>query len=127
MSSESVSSDMAQKQVEFDLREGKLVVKGADASVFSVDCSQPKLNLKQLYEAVFSDITKPPSMLVTSSNSVDGDEHARVHFNSIKKIIDDAQAEINKKLPIVLEERDRIIKSIDESMAGSTAANTEAF
>ena len=126
MSSESVSSDMAQKQVEFDLREGKLVVKGVDASVFSVDCSQPKLNLKQLYEAVFSDITKPTSILVTSSNAVDGDEHAKVHFNSIKKIIDDAQAEINKELPSILEERAMIEKSIAESMAGSTAVDTEA-
>lgn len=53
MSSENASSDMAQKQVKFDLVEGKLVVEGVDASTFSVSCAQPRLKLKQLYDAVF--------------------------------------------------------------------------
>lgn len=122
MSSGNASSDMAQKQVEFDLVGGKLVVKGIDASTFSVDCAQPRLNLKQLYNAVFSDIAEPTEILVSATAAVDGDKHAKAHYASLKKIIDDAQSEINDKLPGVLDKRARIEESIAESVAGVASA-----
>lgn len=108
---------MAQKQVEFDLVGGKLVVKGVDASTFSVDCAQPRLNLKQLYNAVFSDIAEPTEISVGATAAVDKNKIAKTHYASIKKIIDDAQSEINDKLPDVLDRRARIEESIAESMA----------
>ena len=122
MSSGNASSDMAQKQVEFDLVGGKLVVKGVDASTFSVDCAQPRLNLKQLYNAVFSDIAETTEISVGATAAVEGDKIAKAHYASIKKIIDDAQSEINDKLPDVLDKRARIEESIADSMADAAPA-----
>ena len=121
MSSGNALSDMAQKQVEFDLVEGRLVVSGIDKSVFSVECAQPKLNLRQLYTAVFSDIIGPTKIIVSSTAAVSSDKHAKAHFCSIKKIIDDAQDQINEKLPAVLAERARINKCIEDSMREASA------
>lgn len=58
--------------------------------------------------------------------AVDGDKHAKAHYDSIKKIIEDAQSEINDKLVGVLAKRAMIEKSIAESMGDTAAAGSSA-
>lgn len=118
MSSENVSSAMAQKTVMFDLDGSLLVIEGVDPEVFSIDCSSPKLSLKQLYDAVFADIQQPTTMTVQASTQVDSNPKARSFFTSVKKVIDEAAKEINAKLPSVIAQREMMEKSLKESMAG---------
>lgn len=118
MSSENVSSAMAQKTVKFNLDGSLLVIEGVDHGVFSIDCSSPKLNLKQLYDAIFADIQQPTTMTVQASTQVNSNSEARSFFISVKKIIDEATKEINAKLPGVIAQREVLEKSLKESMAG---------
>lgn len=116
MSSENVSSAMAQKTVMFDLDGSLLVIEGVDPEVFSIDCSSPKLSLKQLYDAVFADIQQPTTMTVQASTQVDSNPKARSFFTSVKKVIDEAAKEINAKLPSAIAQREMMEKSLAESM-----------
>lgn len=116
MSSEGVSSAMAQKTVKFDLDGSLLVIEGIEPKVFSIDCSSPKLNLKQLYDALFVDIEQPTTMIVEASLRVNSNSNARSYYTSVKKIIEGAASEINSKLPDVIAQREMLEKSLAESM-----------
>lgn len=118
MSSENVSSAMAQKTVMFDMDGSLLVIEGVDPELFSVDCSSPKLSLKQLYDALFADIQQLTTMSVQASTQVNSNPKARSFFTSVKKVIDEATKEIDAKLPDVIAQRERMKKSLKESMAG---------
>jgi len=115
MSSENVSNDMGQKTVMFDLVDTSLIIEGVGADAFSIDCSDPKLSLKQLYSAVFEEVKEPMMIKVDASAAVNSDPKARACFTSVKKVIDSASAEINEKLPDVIAKRKMLEKSLAES------------
>ena len=126
MSSENASNDMAQKTVKFDFDGTLLLISGVRADVFSIDCAAPKLNLKQLYDAVFADIKNPVLITVEASANVKSDPEAKACFDSLKKIVDTASKEVNEKLPEVIAKREMLEKSLAESVnrAGSVANAT---
>ena len=100
MSSESASSGMAQKEINIDLVDGKLVIR--ESAAVMVDMTSPKLNIGKLYESLFSDVDEPISMEVKYSNALKSDRKAVELANSIKTIIDDASEKINDDLAIFL-------------------------
>lgn len=112
MSSENALSDMVQKQIKIDLDLDKLVVRG-DSEIF-VELDEPKLNIGKLYESVFSNIDEPTVILVEIDNSVASLPKANEIARSIKTIIDEASATINKELPDIIASLEDEVK-LDES------------
>lgn len=100
MSSESVSSGTAQKEISIDLVDGELLIRGSVD--VAVDIARPKLNIGKLYESLFADIEEPTSMEVKYSDALKGDRKAVEIADSIKTIIDDASEKINAELTLFL-------------------------
>ena len=111
MSSENVLSATDRKEINVMLQSGKLTFDGYPS--LSVDMSQPRLNIGNLYKALFKDISAPTTILLKADPSITQDKDAYAIFKSVESIIDAACEEINKDLPAVLEKLKSEIEKAD--------------
>lgn len=101
MSSENASNVTGQKEISVRLQSGKILFERAPS--LSIEVSKPKLNIGELYDALFKEIDAPVAILLKPDPSIKQDKSALAIFDSVKSIVDAACESINKELPAVLE------------------------
>ena len=127
MSLENASSDMVQKRIVFDLINGKIVSDTCDEKDFCVEVSAPRLQLSQLYKAVFADVVTPTDFILEATPDLTNDKVGYDLYNSIKTIIDNAAREINEKLPAAIEANEKLSRdsNLSEHTLGQTGSVVE--
>ena len=96
------SNAIAQKEYRAKLKDGAIVIEEVEG--FSVDVSDPKLNIGKLYRALFEDIDKPTRILLEPDVALRQDAKAFAFFESIKKIVEGACEKMNPELEKLCQE-----------------------
>lgn len=97
MSSENASDDTVQKIIEVQFSLGCIVLDGVED--FSIDITNPKLNVGKLYKALFKNISEPTTITLERADSITPNSREADVFTSLKTIVDDACETINNELP----------------------------